>query len=112
MAMKDNYVVSGSRDNTLRLWNLDTFQCEGVLQGHVAAVRCVCFDGKKIVSGSYDYTVKVYFTVLPVILIIIPDLRFGIHMLKMDRNFSLHCKDINKESIRFNSMERLLLVVH
>jgi len=57
--MKDNYVVSGSRDNTLRLWNLDTFQCEGVLQGHVAAVRCVCFDGKKIVSGSYDYTVKV-----------------------------------------------------
>ena len=61
MAMKDNYVVSGSRDNTLRLWNLDTFQCEGVLQGHVAAVRCVCFDGKKIVSGSYDYTVKVVY---------------------------------------------------
>ena len=69
MAMKDNYVVSGSRDNTLRLWNLDTFQCEGVLQGHVAAVRCVCFDGKKIVSGSYDYTVKVYFMITFMVLI-------------------------------------------
>ena len=59
MAMSDNLVVSGSRDNTLRLWNLTTGECLDVLQGHVAAVRCVCFDGKKIVSGSYDYTVKV-----------------------------------------------------
>ena len=59
MAMKNDLVVSGSRDNSLRLWNLIKGECIDVLQGHVAAVRCVCFDGKKIVSGSYDYTVKV-----------------------------------------------------
>lgn len=30
------------------------------LQGHVAAVRCVQFDGVRIVSGAYDFSVKVY----------------------------------------------------
>ena len=62
MAMHGDYVVSGSRDNTLRLWNIVSGECVGVLLGHLAAVRCVCFDGKKIVSGSYDNTVKVIIT--------------------------------------------------
>ena len=59
MAMFGNEVVSGSRDNTLRLWDISTFECKMVLVGHLAAVRCVCFDGKKVVSGSYDNTVRV-----------------------------------------------------
>lgn len=28
--------------------------------GHVAAVRCVQYDGRRVVSGAYDYTVKVW----------------------------------------------------
>lgn len=32
-------VVSGSRDATLRVWNVDSGQCTTVLQGHLAAVR-------------------------------------------------------------------------
>jgi WD40 repeat protein len=28
--------------------------------GHVAAVRCVQYDGKRVVSGAYDYMVKVW----------------------------------------------------
>ena len=59
MAMHGNQVVSGSRDNTLRVWDISTFECKMVLVGHLAAVRCVCFDGKKVVSGSYDNTVRV-----------------------------------------------------
>jgi F-box/WD-40 domain protein 7 len=31
-----------------------------VLRGHQAAVRCVCFDGKLIVSGSYDFKIRVW----------------------------------------------------
>lgn len=31
-----------------------------MLMGHVAAVRCVQYDGHKVVSGAYDYTVKVW----------------------------------------------------
>lgn len=32
-------VVSGSRDATLRVWDVDSGQCTTVLQGHLAAVR-------------------------------------------------------------------------
>lgn len=53
-------MVSGSRDTTLRVWDVQTGRCEHVLTGHVAAVRCVQFDGRRVVSGGYDYMVKVW----------------------------------------------------
>lgn len=53
-------VVSGSRDATLRVWDVDTGKCLHVLVGHVAAVRCVQYNGKLVVSGAYDYMVKVW----------------------------------------------------
>ena len=53
-------MVSGSRDATLRVWDIDTGQCLHVLMGHVAAVRCVQYDGHRVVSGAYDYMVKVW----------------------------------------------------
>lgn len=31
-----------------------------ILVGHLAAVRCVQYDGKLVVSGAYDYLVKVW----------------------------------------------------
>ncbi|KAL6590013.1 hypothetical protein ACP70R_050176 [Stipagrostis hirtigluma subsp. patula] len=52
--------VSGSRDATLRVWDIDNGQCLHILVGHVAAVRCVQYDGRLIVSGAYDFTVKVW----------------------------------------------------
>jgi F-box/WD-40 domain protein 7 len=42
------------------VWNIETGQCMQILRGHVAAVRCVCFDGKYVVSGSYDFTIRVW----------------------------------------------------
>lgn len=53
-------VVSGSRDATLRVWDIHSGVCKHVLMGHVAAVRCVQYDGKRVVSGAYDYMVKVW----------------------------------------------------
>lgn len=53
-------VVSGSRDATLRMWDIDSGECLHVLMGHVAAVRCVQYDGRLVVSGAYDYMVKVW----------------------------------------------------
>lgn len=53
-------VVSGSRDATLRVWDVNSGVCEHVLVGHVAAVRCVQYNGKLVVSGAYDYMVKVW----------------------------------------------------
>ena len=53
-------VVSGSRDATLRVWDIVDGECLHVLIGHVAAVRCVQYDGRLVVSGAYDYMVKVW----------------------------------------------------
>ena len=53
-------VVSGSRDATLRMWDISSGNCLHVLMGHVAAVRCVQYDGRLVVSGAYDYQVKVW----------------------------------------------------
>jgi len=52
--------VSGSRDATLRVWDIEEGNCLHVLVGHMAAVRCVQYDGKLVVSGAYDYMVKVW----------------------------------------------------
>lgn len=53
-------MVSGSRDATLRVWDIELGTCLHVLVGHLAAVRCVQYDGKLIVSGAYDYMVKIW----------------------------------------------------
>lgn len=53
-------VVSGSRDATLRVWDIIQGKCLHILVGHLAAVRCVQYDGKLVVSGAYDYMVKVW----------------------------------------------------
>jgi WD40 repeat protein len=54
-------IVSGSHDNTLRLWNRQGEQI-GVLRGHQGWVYAVAFspDGQTIVSGSEDNTVRLW----------------------------------------------------
>ena len=47
-SLYDCSVVSGSRDSTLRMWDIKTGQCVHVLVGHVAAVRCVQYDGHRV----------------------------------------------------------------
>jgi len=67
-------VVSGSRDNTLRVWDADRGECVAVLEGHSSEVRCVCVvevggggDGggggvkvQRVVSGSEDNTLRMW----------------------------------------------------
>ena len=54
-------VVSGSKDLTVRVWDIASGQVDQTLTGHSNVVNLVAFspDGKKAVSGSYDSTVKV-----------------------------------------------------
>ena len=54
-------VVSGSRDTTLRVWDLQKGVSTKVLVGHSSSVRCLAVHGDIVVSGSYDYTAMVYF---------------------------------------------------
>ena len=56
------YLVSGSRDKTLRIWDLETRRLvQPPLRGHTGSVLCLQFDASKeedlIVSGSSDATV-------------------------------------------------------
>lgn len=57
------YLVSGSRDQTLRIWNLHTRRLvRPPLVGHAGSVLCLQFDEEEdlIVSGSSDSTVMLW----------------------------------------------------
>lgn len=55
-----NTAISGSRDTTLRIWDIKTGLCKNVLVGHGASVRCLEIKGDIVVSGSYDTTARVW----------------------------------------------------
>ena len=56
------YVVSGSNDKTLRVWELASGQCVRALEGHTDRVQSVAItpDGRYTVSGSNDKTLRVW----------------------------------------------------
>ena len=43
--LADGRIVSGSKDNTVRVWNADTGECDRVLEGH-GWVRCAVYDDR------------------------------------------------------------------
>jgi len=55
-------LVSGSADNTIKLWDVETGQEIRTLKGHYSVVNSVNFspDGKTLVSGSDDNTIKLW----------------------------------------------------
>jgi len=58
----EKYVVSGSDDHTIRLWEVSTGRETRVFRGHEDSVTSVLFspDGKYIVSGSVDKTIRLW----------------------------------------------------
>ena len=52
--------VSGSRDRTLRVWDIQRGRLLRVLEGHTQSVRCLDACGSRVVSGSYDCTCRVW----------------------------------------------------
>ena len=55
-------LVSGSKDMTIQIWNLETGCKLNTLKGHANSVSSVAIsnDSKKIVSRSWDKTIKVW----------------------------------------------------
>jgi WD40 repeat protein len=56
------YIVSGSDDGAITLWNAMTGNAEKPLAGHSRSIRAVAFspDGRSIISGSGDGIIKLW----------------------------------------------------
>jgi WD40 repeat protein len=55
--LENKTLVSGSRDASIRIWDVETGQCKQVLEGHhTATVRSLAASSKSdfFVSGGYD----------------------------------------------------------
>eukprot|EP01087_Luapelamoeba_hula_P018731 TRINITY_DN6085_c0_g2_i2.p1 TRINITY_DN6085_c0_g2~~TRINITY_DN6085_c0_g2_i2.p1 ORF type:complete len:652 (+),score=93.60 TRINITY_DN6085_c0_g2_i2:23-1978(+) len=62
VAFNENKIVSGSADETIKVWDFKTKKCLHTLTGHVYTVKSLQFDDDKIVSGggTRDKTIKVW----------------------------------------------------
>ena len=82
MELKDNILVSGNADSTVKIWDILTGQCLQTLSGitrlwllsdnntnptlvsgpnkHQSAVTCLQFNNKFVVTSSDDGTVKLW----------------------------------------------------
>jgi len=61
LSSNGNKVLSGSHDNTMKLWNVETGELENTFQEHTDFVMSVAFsssDGTDVLSGSADGTLK------------------------------------------------------
>lgn len=56
----DQKIVSGLRDNTIKIWDRSSLNMSKVLTGHTGSVLCLQYDDKVIISGSSDATVRVW----------------------------------------------------
>ncbi|KAK4351097.1 hypothetical protein RND71_030410 [Anisodus tanguticus] len=89
-------IVTGSKDNTVRLWDCQSKVCVGVGIGHMGAVGAVVFSKKQrnlFVSGSSDRTLKVWNFDL------VPDNNEEVLTLKAKAVVAAHDKDINSLAV-------------
>lgn len=56
---KKPMLISGSLDNTIKLWDIDTGKAVRTYFGHIEGVWAVASDKLRLVSGSHDRTIKV-----------------------------------------------------
>jgi len=90
----DSKIVSGLRDNTIKMWDRQTLQQhQRVLTGHTGSVLCLQYDDKVIISGSSDSTVRVW------------DVESG----EMVNTLIHHCEAVLHLSFKFNYMNGMMV---
>jgi E3 ubiquitin-protein ligase TRAF7 len=53
-------LISGSSDETIKIWDIATYKVQHTLVGHDGIVHAVVIVGRKLISGSSDKTIKVW----------------------------------------------------
>ncbi|XP_060063470.1 F-box and WD repeat domain containing protein 10B-like [Ylistrum balloti] len=56
----DGYVLSGSYDTSIRMWNMETGKCMRIFRGHRDTILTVMVYGDYLVSGAKDNCCKVW----------------------------------------------------
>ena len=54
VAVAGNIAITGSSDNTAKVWNLTTGECIYTLEGHKDGLLSVAVAGNYVITGSYD----------------------------------------------------------
>ena len=63
LSLKDlkRYLVSSSRDKTIKIWDFETNKCIRRLEGHTEEVKCLgVLSNGQIISGSFDKSIKIW----------------------------------------------------
>lgn len=61
LTFNENYIVSVSEDKTIRVWSLQNYTQEEILNGHLGPVATLLTTkSDMIVSGSYDKTITLW----------------------------------------------------
>lgn len=61
-AIGDDFFATAGSDNRIHIWNADDMTGVGVLSGHTGTVSCLASQGSKLISGSYDTTIRIWTT--------------------------------------------------
>ncbi|KAJ1967307.1 ubiquitin-binding SDF ubiquitin ligase complex subunit met30, partial [Dimargaris verticillata] len=56
----DQYLITGSYDNTVKVWNLQSGSLIRTLEGHRMGIRALQFDQAKLITGSMDGTLRIW----------------------------------------------------
>lgn len=56
----DQTLITGSYDNTIKVWDVNTGKEIRTITGHRLPIRCMQFDDARLITGSLDGTIKIW----------------------------------------------------
>lgn len=84
-------IVSGSRDDTIRVWDMSTGRCLRTFRGHSGSVLCLQYEGDLMVSGSSDSSIIMWELSSGKILRHLNDHKDSVLNLRFDSKYIVSC---------------------